>query len=110
MPDVAALCSLHRAHVEHVAYEALDIQLGRFLSIDPYRAAERIVNEQRGGYCYQLNGAFSLLLRSLGYRVGGIAQAFRTGRMPPRPVPAWLTISRLPCMDCPATNARKEFG
>jgi N-hydroxyarylamine O-acetyltransferase len=68
-PSVSALQTLHKAHVERVAYEALDIQLHRPTSIDPYQSAERIVRDQRGGYCYHLNGAFSLLLSHLGYQV-----------------------------------------
>lgn len=67
-PSVDSLFALHRAHVEHVSYEALDIQLGRPTPLDPHEAAARIV-AGRGGYCYQLNGAFSALLTALGYRV-----------------------------------------
>ena len=33
-PSVSALQTLHKAHVERVAYEALDIQLHRPTSID----------------------------------------------------------------------------
>src|SRR5262249_43517653 len=68
-PGVYALQTLHNAHVERVAYAALDIQLPRPTSIDPYESAERIVRDHRGGYCYHLNGAFSLLLSHLGYDV-----------------------------------------
>ena len=105
--SVAGLRRLHRAHVEQVAYEALDIQLGRSTSIDPYRAAARIVREQRGGYCYQLNGAFSLLLRSLGFD----AVWHRAGvqnwadAAPPGPGLAnhlTLTVHGLVDTDCPA--------
>ncbi|WP_219472362.1 arylamine N-acetyltransferase family protein, partial [Nonomuraea rhizosphaerae] len=42
---------------------------------DPAESAARIIGG-RGGYCYHLNGAFSLLLRELGYdvtrHVGGV--------------------------------------
>src|SRR4029453_14127254 len=68
-PSVSALQTLHKAHVERVAYEALDIHFPRPTQIDPYESAERIVHNQRGGYCYHLNGAFSLLLSHLGYEV-----------------------------------------
>jgi N-hydroxyarylamine O-acetyltransferase len=68
-PSVRALRALHAAHVERVAYEAIEIQLGRPTTVDPYEAAERIVARHRGGYCYHLNGAFSLLLAELGYDV-----------------------------------------
>jgi N-hydroxyarylamine O-acetyltransferase len=68
-PSAAGLQALHAAHVERVAYEALEIQLGRPTTVDPHEAAERIVARHRGGYCYHLNGAFSLLLENLGYDV-----------------------------------------
>jgi N-hydroxyarylamine O-acetyltransferase len=68
-PSVAGLFAVHRAHVERVPYETLEIQLGRPTTIDPYESAERIVRNQQGGYCYHLNGAFSALLAALGYDV-----------------------------------------
>ncbi|WP_043627118.1 arylamine N-acetyltransferase family protein [Nonomuraea candida] len=63
-----ALRALHVAHVERVAYEALEIWLGRPTTVDPLESAERVIRG-RGGYCYHLNGAFSQLLIALGYRV-----------------------------------------
>ena len=68
-PSIAALHNLHAAHVERVAYEALDIQLGRLSSIEPGQSAERIARCRRGGYCFHLNGGFSVLLQALGYDV-----------------------------------------
>ncbi|NRQ38029.1 arylamine N-acetyltransferase [Nonomuraea sp. NN258] len=74
-PSAESLRALHVAHVERVAYEALDIWLGRPTSIDPLDSTERIIGG-RGGYCYHLNGAFSHLLMALGYdvtrHVGGV--------------------------------------
>ncbi|RSS83526.1 arylamine N-acetyltransferase [Streptomyces sp. WAC06614] len=76
-PSAAGLFALHRAHLERVPYENLDIQLGRPPAIDPELSARRIA-AGRGGYCFHLNGAFSALLRSLGYEVtrhiGGVCQ------------------------------------
>ncbi len=63
------LRSLHRAQVERIPYEAIEIQLGRPTTIDPYDSAARIIGRRRGGYCYHLNGAFSALLSALGYDV-----------------------------------------
>ncbi|WP_433438087.1 arylamine N-acetyltransferase family protein [Nonomuraea sp. CA-141351] len=69
------LRALHIAHIEKVSYEALEIWLGRTTTVDPLESAERIIRG-RGGYCYHLNGAFSELLRTLGYdvtrHVGGV--------------------------------------
>ena len=67
-PSVSALGRLHRAHVEHVPYETVDLVAGRPPGIEPRESAERVVSG-RGGYCYQLNEAFSWLLRELGYDV-----------------------------------------
>lgn len=73
--DAETLKALHAAHIEGVAYETLEIWLGRPTTVDPLESAERILRG-RGGYCYHLNGAFSELLRALGYQVhrhvGGI--------------------------------------
>lgn len=66
---------LHAAHVEKVAYEALEIWLDRPTSVDPAESAARILRG-RGGYCFHLNGAFHALLTGLGYdvtrHVGGV--------------------------------------
>lgn len=74
-PSAGALEALHRAHAERVPYECLEIQLGRPTTVCPVESVRRIV-AGRGGYCFHLNGAFSALLRALGYdvtrHVGGV--------------------------------------
>lgn len=67
-PSAANLRALHRAQVERVPYEAIDIYLGDPPGIDPAESIARI-ERGRGGYCYQLNGAFATLLTHLGYAV-----------------------------------------
>lgn len=74
-PSIEALTRLHRAHVERVAYETLWIHEGDRRGIDPDESIRQIVRG-RGGYCFQLNGAFAELLTRLGYsvsrHVGGV--------------------------------------
>lgn len=67
-PSADALGRLHRAHVERIAYETLWIHLGEGWSIDPTDSLQRIAGQQRGGYCFHLNGAFHELLVALGYQ------------------------------------------
>ena len=67
-PSVPALHALHRAHAERIPYECLEIWLGRPTTVEPVDSVRRILRG-RGGYCYHLNGAFSLLLHTLGYQV-----------------------------------------
>ena len=70
-PSVDALFRLVQRHAERVPYETLWIAAGERWTIDPAQAARRIAFAGRGGYCYHLNGALGLLLRSLGYAVRG---------------------------------------
>ncbi|MFG1999566.1 arylamine N-acetyltransferase [Spirillospora sp. NPDC048911] len=113
-PSVAALKALHAAHVERVTYEALDIQLGRVTSIDPYDSAERITARGRGGYCYHLNGALSLLLRELGFDVVWHRAGVQNhGEPPPGSVRAnhlALTVHGLPDGDSPSGDWLVDAG
>jgi N-hydroxyarylamine O-acetyltransferase len=68
-PGIESLRALHRAHLFTVPFENLDIHLGRKITCDEARILHKIVNERRGGFCYELNGAFAALLRALGFRV-----------------------------------------
>jgi N-hydroxyarylamine O-acetyltransferase len=106
-PSVQALFDLHRAHVERVPYENLEIHLGRPTTVDPVESAERIVRRRRGGYSFHLNGAFATLLSALGYRVrwhvGGVqnslAEPVASGR--PSGNHLALTVHGLTAEDCP---------
>jgi N-hydroxyarylamine O-acetyltransferase len=70
-PSVEALQVIVQRQAERVPYETFWIPAGERWSIDPVKAAQRIAFDRRGGYCYHLNGALGLLLRSLGYAVHG---------------------------------------
>jgi N-hydroxyarylamine O-acetyltransferase len=67
--DAAALRALHRAHLMTVPFENLSIHLGERISLDPADLIDKIVTRRRGGFCYELNGAFALLLQALGFGV-----------------------------------------
>ena len=75
-PSVDALFAIHRRHVELVTYETTWIHLGEQWGIGSADALERIATAGRGGYCFHLNGALSMLLAALGYdvtlHVGGV--------------------------------------
>jgi arylamine N-acetyltransferase len=68
-PSAEALRRLHRAHVERVPYETVWLHLGEKRTVDASQSVRRIAHQGRGGYCFHLNGAFSELLRALGYEV-----------------------------------------
>ncbi|HZX06196.1 arylamine N-acetyltransferase family protein [Kribbella sp.] len=68
-PRLEALTQLHEAFVDQVPYETVQYQLTPGGAFDPEEVAKRIVARETGGYCFQLNGTFALLLAELGYRV-----------------------------------------
>jgi arylamine N-acetyltransferase len=86
-----------------VPYETVDLVAGRPPGIEPRESAERVVSG-RGGYCYQLNEAFSWLLRELGYdvvrHVAGVSYSAErtTGADGNHP---GLTVRGLPDAQCP---------
>ncbi|MFC4534515.1 arylamine N-acetyltransferase family protein [Sphaerisporangium dianthi] len=102
-PSVESLVRLHRAHVERVPYEYFHIWLEHPTSVEPLESAGRILSG-RGGYCFHLNGAFSLLLAKLGYQVsrhvGGV-QGSADGPAGATGNHLALTVSGLPAERCP---------
>ena len=68
-PTADTLRALHRQHMLNVPFENLDIGLWRKIALDPECFVEKIVHRRRGGFCYELNGAFATLLVALGFRV-----------------------------------------
>jgi arylamine N-acetyltransferase len=81
-PSALSLWRLHRAHVERVPYETIDITLGRPTTVLPRDSVDRILRG-RGGYCVQLNGAFAALLAALGYDVTWHRAGVQIGASPP---------------------------
>jgi N-hydroxyarylamine O-acetyltransferase len=67
--DLATLRALHRAHIDAIPFENLDIQMGRAVTIDPASLQAALVNRRRGGYCFQQNGLFRLALTTAGFTV-----------------------------------------
>ena len=60
---------LHKNHLVSIPFENLDIHLGRPIILGEDSFYDKIINHQRGGFCYELNGSFASLLRKLGFKV-----------------------------------------
>lgn len=67
--SVEALARLHEQHLIAVPFENIDIARRIPIHLQEPRILEKIVRRGRGGFCYELNGAFAWLLRELGYEV-----------------------------------------
>jgi N-hydroxyarylamine O-acetyltransferase len=68
-PSLDTLQTLHRRHMMAVPFENLDVALGRPIVCNEEAILRKIVARRRGGFCYELNGAFAALLRELGFKV-----------------------------------------
>jgi N-hydroxyarylamine O-acetyltransferase len=58
---------LQKRHLLSIPFENLDIHWKRPILLDTERFYEKIVEEKRGGFCYELNGLFCELLNKLGF-------------------------------------------
>jgi len=84
--DLQALRDLQLAHLLAVPFENLSIHLGEPIVLDQAALVTKVVRMHRGGFCYELNGAFAGLLTALGFRVSLLsARVFGAGRAPGPP-------------------------
>jgi N-hydroxyarylamine O-acetyltransferase len=77
--DYETLKKLQYCHMTAVPYENLDILAGIPLKLDSESLYEKIVLAHRGGYCFELNGAFGALLRGLGFELTDCMARFLKG-------------------------------
>ncbi|KPI18802.1 Arylamine N-acetyltransferase [Actinobacteria bacterium OK074] len=68
-PTVDVLRDLHLRHLQSVPFENLSVHLGEEIVLEEKRLFDKIVDARRGGFCYELNGAFGALLKALGFDV-----------------------------------------
>ena len=68
-PDVESLADLQEQHLHTVPFENLSIHLGEPVVLEEQALLDKIVGRRRGGFCYEVNGLFGLLLGALGYQV-----------------------------------------
>lgn len=68
-PTLAALRSLHAAHIRAIPFENLDVLLQQHPGVDLAAIAAKLVHRRRGGYCYEHCLLFAAVAEQLGYRV-----------------------------------------
>ncbi|MBK0033318.1 arylamine N-acetyltransferase [Erwinia sp. S43] len=84
----AASAETLRAIMRHqlfaVPFENLDVQAGRIVSLVPEEITEKLMQRDRGGYCYEVNGLFAMALEALGipYRFVAARPMFYPVRRP----------------------------
>ena len=68
-PTAATLAQLQLAHMISVPFENLHVVHGARLRTDLAWSYPKVVEQGRGGWCFELNGAFGALLEAIGFPV-----------------------------------------
>lgn len=72
-PTLPTLERLARLHPQHIPFENLDPLLRRPVLLDLDALQRKLVDERRGGFCYEHNLLFKAALEAIGFRVTGLA-------------------------------------
>ncbi|HCU64269.1 MAG TPA: acetyltransferase [Rheinheimera sp.] len=69
-PDIATVTALMQQQLRSIAFENLDVQAKKVVSLEPEQIVNKIVGNdgkaRRGGYCYEVNGLFAMAMTALG--------------------------------------------
>jgi N-hydroxyarylamine O-acetyltransferase len=71
--NAETLRALQVAHLLSVPFENLSIHAGEPIVLNEDALYTKIVDQRRGGFCYECNGLFAGLLRALGFDVAMLA-------------------------------------
>lgn len=71
--DLPTLRQLHHLHPQAIPFENLDSWLGQPVSLEPAAVFAKLVTRKRGGYCFEHNLLFQLVVETLGFSVKGLA-------------------------------------
>jgi N-hydroxyarylamine O-acetyltransferase len=78
-PSADTLRRLQLAHLLAVPFENLSIHASEPIVLDDELLFRKIVEQRRGGFCYELNGLFSTLLRTIGFDVARLSAQVANG-------------------------------
>src|SRR5687767_6652442 len=79
-PTVENLKLLQRKHLLRIPFENLDIHWKRPILLDTGKFYQKIVEDQRGGFCYELNGLFNELLRDIEFQTRLVSARVSDGK------------------------------
>lgn len=108
--DAAGLAQVQRAHRLGIAFEDLDIPLGRGIRIDPDGVFRKLVTDGRGGYCFEQNRLFRDALGALGFTVRPLLARVWLGQADDAPPPPHTHALNLVMLDGQEWVADAGFG
>jgi N-hydroxyarylamine O-acetyltransferase len=78
-PSAECLRELHLAHATHVPFENIEVLMRRPVRLDLESLWKKLVEDRRGGYCFEQNTLFAAVLEKIGFRVTRLAARVRLG-------------------------------
>jgi len=84
-PSRTTLAALHQAHLAAIPFENLNLMLGRGIRVDLESIQAKLVDQQRGGYCYEHGQLFGAALERLGFQVDRLLARVGPDGEPARP-------------------------
>jgi N-hydroxyarylamine O-acetyltransferase len=84
-PTAECLRALHLAHATHVPFENIEVLMRRPVRLDLTSLWKKLVEDGRGGYCFEQNTLFAAVLEEAGFRVRRLAARVRMGAVGTRP-------------------------
>ncbi|MFL5864325.1 MAG: arylamine N-acetyltransferase family protein [Solirubrobacteraceae bacterium] len=91
----ASLAEVHRGHVTSIPFENLDPHRGVAVSLELDDLQRKLVDDRRGGYCFEHNLLLAAGLRGLGLEVEPMLGRVRLGRPPGAPRPRTHLVLRV---------------
>src|ERR1700744_4862500 len=91
----ATLTEIHRAHVTAIPFENLDSHQGIPVSLALDDLQRKLVDERRGGYCFEHNMLFAAALTALGFDGEATLGRAHLGRPPGAPRPRTHLVLRV---------------
>lgn len=80
VPDLENLKYLQRRHLLTIPFENLDIHWKKPIDLKGESLYRKIVENKRGGFCYELNGLFFELLQNTGYESKRVSAQVSDGK------------------------------
>jgi len=81
-PTLSTLARLIERHAAAIAFENVEVLAGRVPALDREALERKMVQQARGGYCYEQNTLFQAVLREIGFDVAPLEARVRAG-VPP---------------------------
>ena len=78
-PSPETLAQLQLAQAQHIPFENMDPLTGKVPNLEPGALWRKLIEQRRGGYCFEVNALFGMALSALGFEAMPIMARVRNG-------------------------------